>query len=429
MVTEVNKGYVKYEVGEFPEDWVLKNFNDIFSFHSTSNYSKAEMSSEGSVGCIHYGLIHAIPNTHYDLSDGIKFYVTKEQAKYDYVRDGDVIMVDASEDISGVNKSVEVFGVGEGKYISGLHTYLIRDSKSNMADRFRGIILNSTVIKNQMIQLAVGMKVFGVSKTQLINIKIPLPPTLEEQKSIATALSDIDELITGLEKLISKKKDIKQGAAQALLSGKIRLNGFGHANEMKESQLGLIPKDWDVKLLPEVFDYIHGKAHEQHIDSSGAFTVVNSKFISSEGKVSKQSSNNFCPAKKGDILTVLSDLPNGKALAKTYYVNVNMKYAVNQRICIWRSKKDYPLFLSYIMNRHKYFMKFDDGVTQTHILNHHIEKCPVLVPLDINEQKAIAISLNDMVAEITQLETKKEKYQAIKQGMMQELLTGKTRLV
>ena len=429
MVTEVNKGYVKYEVGEFPEDWVLKNFNDIFSFHSTSNYSKAEMSSEGSVGCIHYGLIHAIPNTHYDLSDGIKFYVTKEQAKYDYVRDGDVIMVDASEDISGVNKSVEVFGVGEGKYISGLHTYLIRDSKSNLADRFRGIILNSTVIKNQMIQLAVGMKVFGVSKTQLINIKIPLPPTLEEQKSIATALSDIDELITGLEKLISKKKDIKQGAAQALLSGKIRLNGFGHANEMKESQLGLIPKDWDVKLLPEVFDYIHGKAHEQHIDSSGAFTVVNSKFISSEGKVSKQSSNNFCPAKKGDILTVLSDLPNGKALAKTYYVNVNMKYAVNQRICIWRSKKDYPLFLSYIMNRHKYFMKFDDGVTQTHILNHHIEKCPVLVPRDINEQKAIAKSLNDMDAEITQLETKKEKYQAIKQGMMQELLTGKTRLV
>jgi len=429
MVTEVNKGYVKYEVGEFPEDWVLKNFNDIFSFHSTSNYSKAEMSSEGSVGCIHYGLIHAIPNTHYDLSDGIKFYVTKGQAKYDYVKDGDVIMVDASEDISGVNKSVEVFGVGEGKYISGLHTYLIRDSKSNLADRFRGIILNSTVIKNQMIQLAVGMKVFGVSKTQLINIKIPLPPTLEEQKSIATALSDIDELITGLEKLISKKKDIKQGAAQALLSGKIRLNGFGHANEMKESQLGLIPKDWDVKLLPEVFDYIHGKAHEQHIDSSGAFTVVNSKFISSEGKVSKQSSNNFCPAKKGDILTVLSDLPNGKALAKTYYVNVNMKYAVNQRICIWRSKKDYPLFLSYIMNRHKYFMKFDDGVTQTHILNHHIEKCPVLVPRDINEQKAIAKSLNDMDAEITQLETKKEKYQAIKQGMMQELLTGKTRLV
>ena len=75
MVTEVNKGYVKYEVGEFPEDWVLKNFNDIFSFHSTSNYSKAEMSSEGYVGCIHYGLIHPIPNTHSNLGDGLNILV------------------------------------------------------------------------------------------------------------------------------------------------------------------------------------------------------------------------------------------------------------------------------------------------------------------------------------------------------------------
>ncbi len=188
---------------------------------------------------------------------------------------------------------------------------------------------------------------------------------------------------------------------------------------------GEIPNDWDVKLLPEVFDYIHGKAHEQHIDSSGAFTVVNSKFISSEGKVSKQSSNNFCPAKKGDILTVLSDLPNGKALAKTYYVNVNMKYAVNQRICIWRSKKDYPLFLSYIMNRHKYFMKFDDGVTQTHILNHHIEKCPVLVPSDIKEQKSIATALTDVDELITGLEKLISKKKDIKQGAMQQLLTPK----
>jgi type I restriction enzyme S subunit len=260
-------------------------------------------------------------------------------------------------------------------------------------------------------------------------LPINLPPTLTEQKAIATALSDVDVLIASLEQAITKKKAIKQGAMQALLNGKIRLQGFGEAKVMKESELGLIPEDWDVKLLPEVFDYIHGKAHEQHIDSSGRFTVVNSKFISTEGKVTKNSKENFCPARKGDILTVLSDLPNGKALAKTYYVNANNKYAVNQRICIWRSKKDSPLYLSYIMNRHKYFMKFDDGVTQTHILNHHIEKCPVLVPRDTNEQKAIGKALNDMDAEITQLESKKAKYQSIKQGMMQELLTGKTRLV
>ena len=75
------------------------------------------MSEDDEVGCIHYGLIHAIPNTQYNLANGIKYYVTTEQAKYDFVRDGDVIMVDASEDLDGVNKSVEVFGIGNKKYI------------------------------------------------------------------------------------------------------------------------------------------------------------------------------------------------------------------------------------------------------------------------------------------------------------------------
>jgi type I restriction enzyme S subunit len=232
-----------------------------------------------------------------------------------------------------------------------------------------------------------------------------------------------------LDKLISKKKAIKQGAMQALLKGKKRLKGFNDHSEMKDSEFGPIPTDWEVKLLPEVFDYIHGKAHEQFISSDGNYKVVNSKFVSTEGKVVKNSSVNFCPAKKGDILTVLSDLPNGKALAKTFLVEENDVFAVNQRVCIWRTKKDSSLFLNYVMNRNKYFLKLDDGVTQTHILNNHIEKCPVLLPKSIEEQSAIGECLKAMDLEIESLENKKAKYQEIKQGMMQELLTGKTRLV
>tara|TARA_B100000795_G_scaffold269939_1_gene261240 strand:- start:5715 stop:6983 length:1269 start_codon:yes stop_codon:yes gene_type:complete len=307
--------------------------------------------------------------------------------------------------------------------------FVIRPVHKSYYPRYFYYVLMSEHFKEFLGKLTAGSTISHLYQKDFVHYEFSLPPTLTEQKAIATALSDVDVLITSLEQTITKKKAIKQGAMQALLNGKIRLNGFGETKTMKESEFGLIPEDWDVKLLPEVFDYIHGKAHEQHIDSTGIFTVVNSKFISTEGKVTKYSKENFCSARKGDILTVLSDLPNGKALVKTYYVNTDNKYAVNQRICIWRSKKDSPLYLSYIMNRHKYFMKFDDGVTQTHILNHHIEKCPVLVPRDTNEQKAIGEALNLMDAEITQLETKKEKYQAIKQGMMQELLTGKTRLI
>ena len=234
------------------------------------------------------------------------------------------------------------------------------------------------------------------------------PPTKAEQTAIATALSDMDGLIEVQEQLIAKKRAIKQGAMQELLRPK---------------------EGWEERLLTKYVQYIHGRAHEQHFDEHGEFVVVNSKFISSEGKVAKYSRQNFCAAKKGDVLTVLSDLPNGKALAKCFLVPIDNKYAVNQRICIWRSKGADPKFLFYMLNRNKYFIGLDDGISQTHILNHHIEKCRISIPIDKTEQTRIARILFDMDSEIEQLESQLAKYRQIKQGMMQDLLTGRKRLV
>lgn len=126
----VADNYKLTEVGLIPIDWEVKSIGEIFTFYSTSNYSKAEMSLYGDVGCVHYGLIHAIENFHYSLSSGIKYYVTKEQAKYEAIKEGDVIMVDASEDLVGLNKSVEVFNLNNKKYIAGLHTFHLRDNNS-----------------------------------------------------------------------------------------------------------------------------------------------------------------------------------------------------------------------------------------------------------------------------------------------------------
>jgi type I restriction enzyme S subunit len=218
----IKKG-VMQELLRPKEGWETVPFNQIFTFYSTSNYSKAQMSEDGEVGCMHYGLIHAISNTHYNLSGGIKYYVSSEQAKYEFIRDGDVIMVDASEDLEGINKSVEVSGIKGNKYIAGLHTYLIRDDYSVLADRFRGIVLNSQFVKNQMLKLAVGMKVFGVSKTQMSSIKIPIPKKIAEQKAIAQTLTDMDIEIEALEQKLAKYQLAKQGMMQQLLTGKIRL--------------------------------------------------------------------------------------------------------------------------------------------------------------------------------------------------------------
>jgi type I restriction enzyme S subunit len=132
----VEKGYKETEIGVFPQDWDLITVDKIFTFYSTSNYSKAQMTLAGEVGCIHYGLIHAIPNSTYDVQDGIKYFISQEQAKYEFIKNGDIVMVDASEDMEGVNKSVELFGIENGKYIAGLHTFLLRDTNSILANKF-----------------------------------------------------------------------------------------------------------------------------------------------------------------------------------------------------------------------------------------------------------------------------------------------------
>jgi type I restriction enzyme, S subunit len=199
-------------------------------------------------------------------------------------------------------------------------------------------------------------------------------------------------------------------------------------NGYKQTDLGEIPEDWEVIELLSVANLIHGKAHEPFVVEAGDYTVVNAKFVSTEGKVRKTCSQNICPARKRDVLMVLSDLPNGRALAKCYLVTEDKKYAVNQRVCIYRATKIDPTFLRYKINRHHYFLSLDDGVTQTHILNGDIAACRIFAPKDQYEQTIIANALSDVGSLITSLEKLIGKKRAIKTATMQQLLIGKTRL-
>lgn len=192
----------------------------------------------------------------------------------------------------------------------------------------------------------------------------------------------------------------------------------------KQTKVGVIPEDWEIRSLPEITRFRGGKAHEQFISDTGEYVCVNSKFISSEGAVRKYSSANFCPAKTGDILMVMSDLPNGKALAKAFIADQDRCYAVNQRVCALTPYDSTSSgYLFYTLNRHPYFLKFDDGVNQTHLLNYVFAKCPVALPPTKAEQEAIAEALSDADALIESLEQLIAKKRQIKQGAMQELLT------
>lgn len=195
----------------------------------------------------------------------------------------------------------------------------------------------------------------------------------------------------------------------------------------KQSEAGLIPVEWNVRRIGEFLQFYSGKAHEPYVSRAGNFVVVNSKFISTDGRVRKHCTKNLLPARAGDVLMVMSDLPNGRALAKCFLVDKSNVYAVNQRVCIFRSRSIDPRYLRYVLNRNPYFMAFDDGVQQTHLLNGPIKNCPVVLP-EREEQRAIADAVSDADQLISALEHVISKRMDMKQGVAQELLTGRTRL-
>ncbi|MEH7200296.1 restriction endonuclease subunit S [Priestia megaterium] len=186
--------------------------------------------------------------------------------------------------------------------------------------------------------------------------------------------------------------------------------------------LDVFPNGWEVKKLEEVAKFENGKAHERNIHEDGEYIVVNSKFISSDGKEYKRSNKNLSPLEKGDIAMVMSDVPKGKALAKCFLVNENNKFTLNQRICSIKAVGVNNEYLYFYLNRNKYYLTFDNGVGQTNLRKNEVLECPVLLP-PIKEQCKIVTILSSVNKAIGKAEAIIEQTEKVKNGLMQQLLT------
>jgi type I restriction enzyme S subunit len=196
----------------------------------------------------------------------------------------------------------------------------------------------------------------------------------------------------------------------------------------KRTETGVIPEDWEIKKLADLVRYTNGVAHEQSITDSGRFVVVNSRFISTEGLVRKYSDHCLCPAAKGDVLMVMSDVPNGKAIAKCYWVESDNTYTVNQRICLLNPVSINGKFLLYKLDRNPFYLAFDDGAKQTNLRKDVVLSCPLAIPKSNIEQSAIAGALSDVDRLLNTLQRQITKKHDLKQATMQQLLTGGIRL-
>jgi type I restriction enzyme S subunit len=272
----------------------------------------------------------------------------------------------------------------------------------------------------------------GVDLPELKKYSLGLPP-LPEQKAIAQTLSDVDALIAALDKLIAKKRNIKTATMQQLLTGKTRLPGFGEGKGYKKTEVGVIPEDWKICILSELSQIVTGQTPPTHNRSyyGDEYLFVSPADIGSQKYITntfaKLSKLGFSISRKYPSKTILFTCI-GSTIGKCAIVVTES--TSNQQInAILPSNLVNHQYLYYQLINNAKKIKNRAATQAVPIINKTEFGSTFIVVCSDEEQKAIAQVLCDIDTEITALEKRRAKTQAIKQGMMQELLTGKTRLI
>lgn len=205
----------------FHGGWEMKRLGDHVAFLRHGVNSRAELLAEGRVKYVHYGDVHACKDVY--LSPALLPCLPDARAgSLDRLRDGDLILADASEDIAGVCKSVEVREVGATEVVAGQHTIAARFDKDVLADGFKGFLQHCPQFATHLRRLAAGTKVYATNRAHVASVEMHLP-TVPEQTAIATVLSDMDTELSVLQARRDKTRDLKQAMMRQLLTGMTRL--------------------------------------------------------------------------------------------------------------------------------------------------------------------------------------------------------------
>ena len=423
-------GLKNSKAGMIPEEWGVQNFSDTFRILNNNTFSRAELNyASGPFKNIHYGdVLILFPEVLDCTRDDVPF-INEEvriSGSAQTLQDGDIVMADTAEDET-VGKVTEVMNTSRNPVMAGLHTIACRVRSGEFVPKWLGYYMNSHLYHDQLLPYIHGTKVSSVSKGSLGDTVI-IVPSPKEQERIVEALFDIDNLITDLSRLIRKKKDIRQGTLQLLVTGKQRLNGFY--------------SEWITLPLEKLCELITDGSHESPAECMDGFYMPSVKDMTDNGfdltdckRISKYDYErllaNGCKPEIGDVLIA----KDGSMLKYVFPVKENNNIVILSSIAILRPKKNIlnSSYLTYYFRQPRFVEQViksnQTGTGVPRIVLKNFKKIELYIPRDSKEQKAIADILADMDVEIWSLERKVKKAVAIKQGMMEELLTGKVRLV
>ena len=239
---------------------------------------------------------------------------------------------------------------------------IIRISDGQVYLPYIKLILTSPIVIEQFERKKQGVAQLNLSLKDINEISIPLP---SKDKQIEFA-----ELFDKVVGVISKRNKELSALDDLIKARFVELFGDRYVND----------KNWNTMKLGDSISFNNGKAHEQVVDENGQYILVTSRAIASDFKDVRRTNELLFPLHKNDIVMVMSDVPNGKALAKCQLIEENNKYTLNQRICSFDNYNYNPVFLLFLLSRNPYFLSFNDGNGQTNLRKNDILDCELIDP-------------------------------------------------
>ena len=393
-MSAVRAGYKQTEVGVIPEDWAVTPLGNLTILMTNGFVGTVKQHYSENESGVLYIQGYNVQENSFDFH-GIK-YVTDEFHKAHQkscLRGGDLLTVQTGD--VGLTTMVPDELAG-----SNCHALIIsRFDKKRSSPGFFSYYLNSAPGRSRLRLIETGTTMKHLNVGDVLEFLVPQPPTKAEQEAIAEALSDADSLIESLEQLLAKKRHLKQGAMQELLTGKKRLPGFSG--------------EWEVKRLGDVLTICHGKSQHAVEDRNGCYPI-----LATGGRIG--TANHYLYDKPSVLIGRKGTIDEPQYMDTPFWSVDTLFYStIHEPNC---AKFLFYRFCLIGWKQHNEA----SGVPSLNAKT--IERIEVAMPRS-EEQAAIAATLTDIDAEITELESQLAKARALKQGMMQKLLTGEIRLL
>jgi len=387
---EVKQGYKKTEIGIIPEDWEVVHIGNLFEFKNGLNKEKQYFGKGTPI--VNYMDVYKNNGLYANGIQG-KVTLSRQEIKNYEVKKGDVFFTRTSETVDEIGVSSVMLEDVKDTVFSGF-ILRARPKNNSLFDNYKKYCFSTQQVRKEITNKSTYTTRALTNGRLLSQVKIPLP-SYKEQTAIATALSDTDALIESLEKLIAKKRLIKQGAMQELLKPK---------------------EGWEVKRLGEIAEIKKGEQlNRANLNDNDIYPVINGGVLpSGYTNIRNQLADTIVISEGGNSCGYVN-------LIKTDFWQGGHCYSLETKI--------YKDFLFHLLKyQEKEIMSLRVGSGLPNIQRNRLTEFQVYLPKH-EDQVLIAAILSDMNKEIEALEAKLDKYRKIKVGMMQQLLTGKIRLV